>query len=146
MTEAQRDQIIKMRNAGQGYKLIASEVGLSRDVVRNYCKRHNLLGYGKAVELNVKERIENGEACMYCGAEIKKPKTGRPKKFCSEACRRKWWKMHPELINKSEAASYQLTCANCGREFISYGNKARKYCSHDCYIKDRFWREEQDAV
>lgn len=29
------------------------------------------------------------------------------------------------------------------REFFSYGNKGRRYCSHACYIHDRFWREEE---
>ena len=146
MTDEQKDIITRMRKDGHGYRVIATEVGLSRDIVRNYCKRHNLLGYGKAVEKNVKERIENHTACMYCGKEFAKPSQGRPMKFCSDACRRKWWRMHPEKINKSEAASYHVTCANCGREFISYGNKNRKYCSHDCYIKYRFWREEENAV
>ena len=44
--------------------------------------------------------------------------------------------------NKSEAATYKYTCPYCGKKFTPYGNKKRKYCSHNCYIKDRFWREE----
>ncbi len=26
------------------------------------------------------------------------------------------------------------------RYFSAYGNKFRKYCSHDCYVMDRFWK------
>jgi len=39
-----------------------------------------------------------------------------------------------------------MTCARCGKEFTSYGNKNRKYCSHDCYIKARFWEGLEDGV
>jgi hypothetical protein len=142
MTEAQANQIVEMRIKGIGYKSIGTIVGLSRDIVRNYCKSHNLTGYASALTKNVQMRMESGEACQYCGGTIVKPKTGRPKKFCSEKCRREWWKIHPEAVKRSETASYKLRCENCGREFISYGNRNRKYCSHDCYIKYRFWRDE----
>jgi hypothetical protein len=47
-----------------------------------------------------------------------------------------WWKEHPERLNRK--AVYGLVCAGCGKPFESYGNRYRKYCSHDCYIKDRF--------
>lgn len=30
----------------------------------------------------------------------------------------------------------------CGKAFVAYGNKDRKYCSHDCYIRDRFYQAE----
>lgn len=146
MTEAQAKQIVEMRLNGVGYKSIGTVVGLSRDIVRNYCKAHDLTGYASALKKNVQCRIESGDACQYCGGAIEKPKTGRPKKFCSDKCRREWWKSHPDLINRSEAASYKLKCVSCGKMFISYGNKNRKYCSHDCYIKYRFWRDEEDGI
>lgn len=144
MTQQQAKQIVEMRKKGIGYKNIASVVGLSRDIVRNYCKYHNLTGYSNALVKNVQERMKNGEACMYCGGELNRMQTGRPKKFCSDKCRRDWWKMHPEALKRSEAATYKLVCTHCGTTFISYGNKNRKYCCHDCYIKDRFWEVENE--
>ncbi len=146
MTDAQAKQIVEMRLKGVGYKSIGTVVGLSRDIVRNYCKSHNLTGYASVLTKNVRLRIEQGEACLYCGGSIMQPKTGRPKKFCSEKCRREWWKQHPEAVKKSREASYELVCGNCGRRFISYGNKNRKFCSHDCYIKYRFWRDGEDEI
>lgn len=143
MTEQQAKQIVEMRLKGIGYKSIGTVVGLSRDIVRNYCKYHGLTGYSSALTKNVQMKMEKGEACLYCGGSITKPKTGRPKKFCSEKCRREWWKMHPEALKKNETAMYELVCGHCGKTFISYGNKNRKYCCHDCYIKDRFWRDEE---
>jgi len=39
-----------------------------------------------------------------------------------------------EKLSYSQTAFYNITCKYCGTEFRLYGN--RKYCCHDCYIKD----------
>ena len=49
MTDEQAAQIVEMRKKGVGYKSIATVVGLSRDIVRNYCRTHNLTGYASAL-------------------------------------------------------------------------------------------------
>ena len=49
MTELQAEQIGKMRTQGIGYRAIASVVGLSRDIVRNYCRAHGMDGYASAL-------------------------------------------------------------------------------------------------
>ena len=139
MTEQQAKQIREMREQGIGYRSIALTVGLSRDIVRNFCKSRGLSGYGSALTKNIQEQVMLGKACLYCGKEMKQLDTGRPKKFCSDKCRREWWKGHPERINRKESAMYPAVCVRCGKEFLSYGNRKRKYCSHDCYIKARFW-------
>ena len=54
MTDAQAKQINEMRMKGMGYKAIGMAIGLSRDIVRNYCKRHNLAGYATVVSKNMK--------------------------------------------------------------------------------------------
>lgn len=131
---------------GVGYRAIGSVLGLSRDVVRNYCKSRGLDGYGAATKLNIREQMQSGDACAFCGKKNTQPATGRRKRFCSDTCRREWWKAHPEAMNKKESAVYRMTCKHCGKEFESYGNQSRKYCCHDCYIKDRFWREEENGV
>lgn len=38
-----------------------------------------------------------------------------------------------------ENAIYTYVCAVCGKQFEAYGNNHRKYCSHKCYINDRFY-------
>lgn len=138
MTEVQKKQILKMRKDGLGYKTIAGAVDLSRNAVRKFCKSHGMSGFGWVAAINTAERVQSGELCKNCYQKIKQPKKGRKKKFCSEECRRNWWKEHPEQIKKTDNAQYRLICTNCGREFISYGNKNRKYCSHSCYINKRF--------
>jgi len=135
-----------MRIKGEGYRSIASHLGLTRDTVRNFCRQNSLSGYAAVVAINVQEQIETGYACMFCGKKIIQHKSGRRKKFCSDICRREWWKRHPEKVDKKDSAIYKVTCSRCGKEFESYGNENRKYCSHNCYIKDRFYTEEQDGV
>lgn len=142
MNHFQEKQIQQLRSRGIGYRSIATTVGLSRDVVRNYCKKNGLAGYAKALTKNLKEKEGSGLICLYCAKEINQPKIGRPKKFCSDSCRREWWKEHPEALNRKETAIYKCECKYCKKEFLSYGNKNRKYCSHKCYIKDRFWEDK----
>ena len=142
MTEEQKRQIVKMRKDGDGYKTIATAVGLSRDAVRTFCKKRHMAGFGEAFVLNDKEKADEYKRCLNCYGYIRQPKKGRHKKFCSEKCRREWWKTHPEEINKKETAIYKLKCAHCDGDFISYGNKYRKYCSHNCYIHQRFYESE----
>ena len=138
MTEEQKLQIRKLRQQGLGYQAIGKMVNLSRDSVRSYCKNHGLQGVRLAVEMNTKERIKNGEACAYCAGPIKKAKTGRPARFCCEACRRSYWKAHRDEGKKSEKATYTMECKYCHKIFESYGNKTRKYCCHAHYVLDRY--------
>lgn len=57
MTEIQRVQIEALRMQGKGYKAIASAVGLSRDIVRNYCKANGMEGFGEAAAMNMQNRL-----------------------------------------------------------------------------------------
>lgn len=57
MTEIQAVQIEELRKNGKGYKAIASAVGLSRDIVRNYCKANGMEGHGNTAALNIQQRL-----------------------------------------------------------------------------------------
>ena len=60
MTKEQAERIKELRMQGKGYKAVASAVGLSRDIVRNYCRANGMEGYGEAVKLNLqRERAED---------------------------------------------------------------------------------------
>ena len=63
MTKEQAERIKELRMQGKGYKAAASAVGLSRDIVRNYCRANGMEGYGEAVKLNLQRKMaENGAA------------------------------------------------------------------------------------
>ena len=142
MTVDQKEKVRELRLNGMGYKGIANILGLSRDSVRGFCKRNNLDGSSCVVALNFEENKKRNLLCTCCEKPIKQKTKGRIRRFCSDECRRKWWNENKDERNKSEAATYKFTCPYCGKKFTAYGNKKRKYCSHNCYIKDRFWREE----
>ena len=134
MTKETRDRILELRKDGMGYLKIANQVGETRDAVRYICKSRGLGGVA------VERMIDDGRICAHCGTSIEQPKgKGRRKRFCCEACRREWWKKHPDAAHKLEKALYHGVCEHCGKEFVVYGNQHRKYCSHQCYINKRFW-------
>lgn len=143
MDNNQKREIVRMRLCGMGYRTIANEVGLSRDIVRNYCKSRGLAGYAsEGIIIDERKFTKDKNVCAECGSRIIQPKTGRARIFCSDECRRQWWSRHPELVNRKETAYYKRICLYCGKAFVAYGNKDRKYCSHDCYIRDRFYQAE----
>lgn len=140
------EQITSLRLKGLGYKSIALVLGISRENVRYYCKTHGLNGTADLVKLNFSEHKNNPEVCKHCGKKIERlPRSGK-KLFCSESCRRAWWREHPEEAKHGENATYECECSYCKRTFYSYGNKDRKYCCHDCYIQDRFWTDPNEVA
>ena len=129
MTEEQKTAIQDLRSKGEGYKKIAQELGLSENTIKSFCRRMQVLKVEAA-------SIPEGETCECCGKPIKQTAGRKHKRFCSDACRRKWWNSHLHLVQRK--AVYRLKCQHCGREFEIYGNSYRKYCCHACYIAERF--------
>ena len=132
-------KIPELRASGMGYKAIAYVLGLSRDTVRGFLQKvwskRKCRGYAEKT-WNSKLKTE---CCALTVQSLLNPKHhGRKRKFCCDECRREWWKQNADKINRSHDAMYQCECSYCHKQFISYGNKHRKYCSHECYIKDRF--------
>ena len=74
--------------------------------------------------------------CQNCDKEIWQAPHLKPRKFCCDKCRNLWWNSHLDQVKRK--AIYKYVCPQCGAEFEAYGNRRRKYCSHECYIKDRF--------
>lgn len=131
MTDLQKEQIKTLRLQGISYVKISEILDISDNTVRSFCRRN---GLGDAAK--------NTVACKHCGKLIKIIPKQKPRKFCSDACRTAWWNSHPDCVDRK--AVYAYTCAHCGKPFTAYGNKERKYCSHGCYISDRFG-EERDS-
>lgn len=133
MTDKQREKIIELRKLGIGYRSIATAMNMSRDKVRNFCKAQGLDGYGKNNKKADGEKTIR-ELCKNCGRQInKKPIKGRPKTYCSIECKKEWEVKHPIL--------YPHECYYCGKKFESKAKNA-DFCCHKCYIRDRFWRNE----
>lgn len=129
----QKEQIKNLRGEGLSYAEIARQVNVSRDAVISFCRRNGLQEIKKPISV-----VENdiADVCRECRKPLVQVDGMKRRVFCSKECRTKWWKEHPDRLNRK--AVYQFTCPHCGKPFSAYGNSKRKYCSHVCYISDRF--------
>ena len=135
MTNEEKSRIAKMREDGVGYKRIAQALGLSEGTVKTYCHRNGLTGAGTDSTEKTSNAIHQ-QPCKYCGAMIIQIPGRKEKKFCSDDCRNRWWNKHLAEATRKNMSNY--VCPACGKTFSAYGKRNRKYCSHDCYIIDRF--------
>ena len=112
-------QIEQYRTQGHGAKSIARLMDLNINTVKAYCRRNKQL-----------ER-----ECPQCHQTFTQPVGRRQKRFCSPLCKSRWWSVHKDQLNTNP--SHQYTCLTCGKEFTSYRNIVRKYCSQACYQASR---------
>ena len=130
MNQMQKSRITDLRGQGFSYAKIAEAMGLSENSVKSFCQRNHLGG----------ARIPNAELkmklCRHCAAPLLVTATNKTKQFCSSKCRTTWWNAHHEQRNTGAMKS--VACACCGKAFFCYACRPRKYCSHSCYIQDRF--------
>ena len=84
--------------------------------------------------------------CIRCGQPVAPNPSGRPRKFCSDLCRQRFWKAHPE--SEKWDSFERLVCPVCGREFYAQkeNTRKRKYCSRACANRGRSkrWRRQTD--
>ena len=132
MNDTQRQQIKELRGKGYGYGRIAQVLSLSENTIKTYCRRHGLGGV-VANPVPIDGEVHH---CLCCGKEVVQTGGRKEKKFCSDKCRNKWWNSNLDKVNRK--ANYEFICPHCKKPFSAYGNKNRKYCSHACYIEDRF--------
>ena len=137
MTGEDKARIQKMRQNGMDYFCIAQELSLSINTVKSFCRRNNLCD--KDMNSTIDGSNARSTICKQCGKRLEQKSVSRPRLFCSESCRRIWWKEHDALLERR--AFYPCVCERCGKDFKSYGNKKRKFCGHSCYIKNRFGEE-----
>ena len=135
MNQQQKEKIIKMRRDGFSYSRISKALGISENTVKSFCRRNNL---GSANKESFFQR--DGILCRQCKTPLTQIAGVKQKRFCSDKCRMAWWNDHPEAVNRK--AIYAFTCPICGRDFESYGNKKRKYCSRTCYGRSKAVRHE----
>ena len=134
MNENEKNKIIKLRAAGAGYVKIAREMGMSVNTVKSFCRRKNI-NAETASDFSVKYSGET-TTCVNCGRVIQQIAKQKPRKYCCDQCRNQYWARNLDKVKRK--AYYKLQCRHCGKEFQIYGDRNRKYCSHACYIADRF--------
>lgn len=129
MTDLQKQRILEMRGDGAGIAQIASDLGLSANTVKSFFHRN---------------RPEEGKPrnCKECGKALEHISGAKPKTFCGDECRFRWWKAHRNEMNKRSVVI--RSCARCGAEFDAYTNSNQIYCGHPCYIEARFGKGDEN--
>ena len=137
MTEPEIIIITRMRESGATYAAIADHLSLSQNIIKSFCQRKDIRPLPK--------QADSAELCFcaQCGQPITQQKNRKPKRFCSDECRSRWWNRHRQELSKKTAVI--TTCAYCGNCFESYPQEHRKYCCHACYIKARFGGIRHDS-
>ena len=130
MTNEQKLMVLSLRKQGLGYKRISDRLGVSINTIKSFCRR--------ASQINDEPVLSDQSVCQNCGARIEQIPGRKRKKFCSDRCRTEWWNAHLDLVERK--AIYEITCAHCGKHISVYGNAKRKYCCHECYVADRFYK------
>lgn len=130
MNEIEKEKIKALRLKGVGYKKISSELLINLSTVKSYCRNNNLTS-----------ELIGASICKYCNKPLEHTEGKRKKKFCSYDCRMKWWNENRDKLKGKSLVKKKCIC--CRKEFLSYANENRKYCSHACYIKRRFKGEVQ---
>ena len=141
MTNEQKTVVDSLRSQGLGYKRIAARTGISANTVKSYLRKHALASVERDTPAIVQKPVAESVVdhwflCRNCGKPVVQNPGRKEKKFCTDSCRTLWWNSHLDLVKRK--AFYHFTCPTCGRDFTAYGNAHRKYCSHACYIEDRF--------
>ncbi|WMJ87805.1 helix-turn-helix domain-containing protein [Anaerocolumna sp. MB42-C2] len=137
MTQEQKAKITKLRADGYGYIKIAQLLGISENTVKSFCRRNNLTGKVADETPKIQSPADEGKhLCLNCGVCVEQNPGRKEKRFCSDECRIKWWNSNLDRVKRK--AVYEYICPHCGKPFTVYGNSRRKYCSHECYVADRF--------
>ncbi len=118
-----KEAVLSMYQQGQKYNEIAESLFLSPNTVKSICRRSGI----KPIQMDK----PGHERCRNCGVPLRHSPGSKPKTFCSDRCRYTWWNRRRKL------QPHHLVCSYCGRRFISYGNKKRKFCGRECYLLSR---------
>jgi len=137
----QKRQIQDMRQQGFSLSNIAETLGLSRNTVKSFCRRNEVIACDASEDTGIEE---NKDICKHCNTPLSQRSKQKPRRFCNDKCRHAWWSRHRNFLNKK--ALYHIKCEYCRKEFDSYGNSKRKYCCHACYIAARFGDDDRKAV
>ena len=119
MTQEQKTRIKDLSQKGLNSREIAAQVGLSHMTVARLLKEE--------------EKIVSRVNCLCCGKEIINKKGIKPKKFCSDKCRFKWWGKHRDLISHKSQSIKQ--CPHCG-ELFETERKTQVFCCRNCYLSE----------
>ena len=131
MTKEERLKAIDLCIRGKTYNEIAKVMHIPLNTIKSYLRRNK-------VKMRKEDRKNEEEKnyCKTCGHEITEGRRQIGRRFCSIACKTKWFNKNRDKVNSKNRID--KTCPTCKDTFKDYVNGKRKYCSHKCYILSRF--------
>lgn len=135
LSEVQKMQIKELLKQAMSHHKIADILRLSYTDVSRYVKELMNDNWAPRDDMNVREITTEEFICEWCGKIGWKNDIGRMQRFCCDRCRRVYWRYHRSTDR------YTKVCGYCGEQFYTNSAKA-KFCSHNCYMKNRFWTKE----
>ena len=96
MTALQRQRIAELRAQNYPYRFIAEALGISMNTVKSICRRQHL---PTTCGRKTKAEKKQVHICKNC-YRFFTPSRQDGRLFCSEACRREWWKANRNIIEK----------------------------------------------
>ncbi len=136
MTGEQKQRIYILRKQKKSFAEISEIIDIPRNTIKTFCWRSGM------TDADLENGFQNKGFrgfCKNCGKELEQKSKSRPKVYCSDQCRRKWWNEHHDKLRK--APENFRKCIVCGVPFHAYPSQKRKYCSHQCYITARYGNE-----
>ena len=126
LTENEKTRIEELMRQGLKYPTIAKITGIKLSSVRYYC------GIADAGDADARKA---DAFCKGCGRPLFRKEKSKPRRFCSDACRMKWWNGHrDEVKHKTES---RFICEYCGAAFTRPGKTRHRFCSKKCSAEAR---------
>ena len=113
MLTEQKEQIHTYRLQGWGYKRIASELHVTVDQVKRYCKKNGLSGPAQFLSVNLPIWYEQNMRCRVCGKKLTQPSRGRKRHFCSGKCRTAFYRKGKQRENSEEVDLLEKLYGGC---------------------------------
>lgn len=112
MTENEKKRVSELRSAGLGYTAISKQLSISVNTVKSYCRRNSL------------PSLKATKTCEQCCKPIVQNPKYKPKRFCCDACRNKWWNSHLHLVKRKAITHLPVRLAD-----VSFKNTEKKELS-----------------
>ena len=121
MTQLEKEEIIKLKLAGNSYKQISVLTGICISKIKSVCIRYNT------------KQTEIISYCKCCGKKLILVGGKKQKLYCNDKCRMRYWRNHQSELKSNHIV--EVECPICHQIFKAYETKKRKYCCWDCYME-----------